>query len=740
MSAIRGLMLLLLLWLPVMSVASGAASVSWPDELLSLEQQDRLTVRALAAYGLLPDRHRSLAMELRGQGLDLLAADRRRIQGWIDEAALSSAQLDGLKTLLVLMSPPAEDTRAANTVAAKADPAVVTGAGPWYEVIRTVDLKLPDQETRMEASRLLRDPRGRWHVLFKSDRHSEAAIARLDAETLQPEGTPWPLTHEGRPLGYVHNGIFDEEGALIVSRMAMGDASPLVKVFPGTERPSEVIAFSGEITQVGGAFDLDLDHEGNIYVVEAASDFSGVKGVKKFAPDGRFLAFFSGPNGREAHQYGRIRDMRIAADGIIHVGDTHRVKRLSAEGELLNILASPADEVAWRGGSMAVDGRGHVFLADTAHGRILQFSPEGQLLNVIGRQGTDTGEFMFLRDLQVDDAGRLHVLDEMIDADRKHRIRLQILASSDRAPKPMLSEQLHLAIWELRGARDIAVGPDGTLWALTRWEEKTDDGAVGVVRILRLNRDGEWVPHFGQWGTTPEALSAPESLAVGPGGEFYVLDAGESGPPVKVFDAEGRFLRGWGTIGTYEQRAEPGVLRSPRKIRVAPDGTLLITDPMKFGVLRFDTQGNFLHQAGRERERYSNEMEGFPQYPEDAFAVADGRIFMPDKNNGLIQVFDADGDFLRLIRREGGYLGGLSIPKALVVDSRGYILVTEGHHVQAFHGDGSLHVRLGAPGGRDGHFDDPVRIEMAPDDSFYVLDTFLIGDRAPRIQHFRALP
>lgn len=737
MSVVRGFMLMLLLCLPGLS---GAESASWPNELLALEQQDRLTVRAMAAYGLLPDRYRALAMELRGQGLDLLAADRRRLEGWIDDGKLSAEHLAALAALLELMTPPLVAADGIRGEDIPPQPSSPTTSGAWYAVVRTVDLNLPNQEAPIEASRLLRDHQGRWHVLFKQVNDGRAAVARLDTQTLQPETGPVSLIHEGRPLGYVHNGVFTPEGELIISRMATGSESPLLRLFPGTERPAEPIILTGEINQVGGAFDLDLDRQGNIHVVEAASDFAGLKGVKKFSPDGRFLAFFSGPNGREEHQYGRIRDLRISADGIIHVGDTHRVKRLSAEGKLLNILASPPDEMAWRGGPIAVDGNGVVFLADTAHGRILRFSPQGDLLGVIGRRGSDTGEFMFLRDLQVDEAGRLYVLDDMRDAGHKSRLRLQVLVPSDKAPEPMLSERLHLATWEQEGARDIAVGPDGSLWVLARWEEKTEDGTIGVVRILRLNQDGELATHFGQWGTAPEALNVPESLAVGPDGTFYVLDTGEPGPVVKVFDPQGGFLRGWGTIGTYEQREEPGVLRSPRKIRVAPDGTLLITDPMKSGVLRFDAQGHFLHQAGRERERYSSEIKGFPQYPEDAFAVADGRIFMPDKNNGLIQVFDADGGFLRLIRREGGYLGGLSIPKGLVVDSRGRILVTEGHHVQVFNGDGSLGVRLGAPGGRDGHFDESVRIEIAPDDGFYVLDTFLIGGRLPRIQHFRALP
>ena len=79
-----------------------------PQELLELHEQGGLTVRALAAWGLLPDRYWSLALDLRAEGLDLLTADRSQIENWLDDAqkggrVLSETQRAALNELTAIM-------------------------------------------------------------------------------------------------------------------------------------------------------------------------------------------------------------------------------------------------------------------------------------------------------------------------------------------------------------------------------------------------------------------------------------------------------------------------------------------------------------------------------------------------------------------------------------------------------------------------------------------------------------
>ena len=78
-------------------------------ELISLHRQGKLTVRALGAFGQLPDGFMSTARELRGQKLDLLAANRPAIVRWLEQADqgelnLTSQHRQTLQTLLTVMT------------------------------------------------------------------------------------------------------------------------------------------------------------------------------------------------------------------------------------------------------------------------------------------------------------------------------------------------------------------------------------------------------------------------------------------------------------------------------------------------------------------------------------------------------------------------------------------------------------------------------------------------------------
>lgn len=79
-------------------------TASGPAGLLELEQQGKITVRALRAWGRLPDKYVQLAQKLRQEaGLDLLGADLNTIRDWIAKGKQGDATLlkmqDGLTVL-----------------------------------------------------------------------------------------------------------------------------------------------------------------------------------------------------------------------------------------------------------------------------------------------------------------------------------------------------------------------------------------------------------------------------------------------------------------------------------------------------------------------------------------------------------------------------------------------------------------------------------------------------------------
>ncbi len=54
---------------------------------------------------------------------------------------------------------------------------------------------------------------------------------------------------------------------------------------------------------------------------------------------------------------------------------------------------------------------GGVWIADTHIYRLQTYSPEGELLGVIGQQGSAPGEFQDPANIAVDEEGRLHIAD-----------------------------------------------------------------------------------------------------------------------------------------------------------------------------------------------------------------------------------------------------------------------------------------------------------------------------------------
>lgn len=81
--------------------SSVVETATGPAGLLELEQQDKITVRALRAWGRLPDQYVQLAQKLRQEaGLDLLGADLNTIKDWISKGNQGDATLAKMHDIL----------------------------------------------------------------------------------------------------------------------------------------------------------------------------------------------------------------------------------------------------------------------------------------------------------------------------------------------------------------------------------------------------------------------------------------------------------------------------------------------------------------------------------------------------------------------------------------------------------------------------------------------------------------
>jgi DNA-binding beta-propeller fold protein YncE len=291
---------------------------------------------------------------------------------------------------------------------------------------------------------------------------------------------------------------------------------------------------------------------------------------------------------------------------------------------------------------------------------------------------------------------------------------------------------------QFQSPHGIAVGPDGFIYVADS----------GNHRIQKWTADGQFVAAWGRQSTIEteggvvQGFNEPWDVAVG-GADVYVADTWNH--RVQRLDAEGKLVDAWGLFGQYGpgDAGGQGALYGPRGIVLGPDGRVYVADTGNKRVQVFDPDGQFAFQwgGGGVLEGYLDEPVGLAVGPNGAPPSA-ASIYVADTWNRRVQVFDADGTFLRQWSIAGWDTGLPDEKPYLAVDAEGYVYVTDpGHYrVLVFDDVGNYVLSFGQYGFDERSFALPSGIAVGADGSVYVTDAHggrvLVFDRldltAPR--------
>ena len=209
---------------------------------------------------------------------------------------------------------------------------------------------------------------------------------------------------------------------------------------------------------------------------------------------------------------------------------------------------------------LAVEQDGTLFVADTANDRVQRFSPDGNLIGVLGEAGSGPGEVEEPVGVAVDPAGRVYVADS-------GNARIQRFE-----PDGTFVDELSGPEGGFETLADIAI-EGNVLYAL--------DASKGLARIELDGGVGAWVSPI----DGPGRLVAPTGVAVR-GNRVYVADMGNSS--VMVYDDQGTFIEAWPVerwSGSPAQVAD---------VEVDADGTVWATSPEDDTVVVLDSSGSEL--------------------------------------------------------------------------------------------------------------------------------------------------
>ena len=170
-----------------------------------------------------------------------------------------------------------------------------------------------------------------------------------------------------------------------------------------------------------------------------------------------------------------------------------------------------------------------------------------------------------------------------------------------------VDSQDRVYVFQRRGPPVVVLNRDGTL--LAEWPRRNgeledahhiyvgpDDGIYLADRdahqVLKYYTDGEMVMALGtrHRAALQAPFNHPSDMAVAPGGEIYVSD-GYGNSCVHRFTPNGEYIASFGSPGSG-----PGQFRVPHSVRVAQDGRVYVCDRENNRVQVFDKNGAYLDQ------------------------------------------------------------------------------------------------------------------------------------------------
>jgi DNA-binding beta-propeller fold protein YncE len=250
--------------------------------------------------------------------------------------------------------------------------------------------------------------------------------------------------------------------------------------------------------------------------------------------------------------------------------------------------------------------------------------------------------------------------------------------------------------WGSSSAVDL--DPDGeSIWVAERCAGNIGACTAnpGVNMIMKFDKDGNLVRSFGAG-----YINWPHGIHVDYDGNVWVTDGRDNNNPdnppdqlnghqVHKFSPTGVHML---AIGMPGGGREPDYLFQPNDVQVAPNGDIFIAEGHGNGtdipqrVLKFNAQGEFLMAFGRHGSGPGEFIQAH------ALAMdSRGRLFVGDRSNNRVQIFDQNGNFIDMWY-QFGRPSGIYIDKNDVL----YSADSESGSVNPDHGAWLRGIRIGS--------------------------------------------
>ena len=202
-------------------------------------------------------------------------------------------------------------------------------------------------------------------------------------------------------------------------------------------------------------------------------------------------------------------------------------------------------------------------------------------------------------------------------------------------------------------ATGVAVNSKKHVFVFSRGNTSGPAYAAAAAQLLEFGPDGRFIREIGK---NLYAWSFAHAVRIDRQDNIWAIDKGSD--MIIRFDPEGRVTMVFGRKQEASDEStkplehpvpplpsEDGRFRQPTDVAFGPDGSIFISDGyINSRVAKADKDGNWLKSWG-DRGNKPGELNT----PHSIATDAAGNVYVADRGNGRIQVFDGEGKFLRIM-------------------------------------------------------------------------------------------
>ena len=195
---------------------------------------------------------------------------------------------------------------------------------------------------------------------------------------------------------------------------------------------------------------------------------------------------------------------------------------------------------------------------------------------------------------------------------------------------------------------NVFVDPKDNVWVFDRCQ---DGGCAGstVAPIWELSPDGKVMKNFGSGYVFPHAVVPDKD------GNIWIVDGqakdGKGNQVVKLSPDGSKVLLTLGKAGASGKGLDE--FDQPTSVAIAPNGDIFVAEghAPTFGnsrIMKFDKAGKFIKTFG-----HVGSGDGEFKSPHVITFDSQGRLFVADRSNSRVDIFDQDGKFLAAWKQFG---------------------------------------------------------------------------------------